>query len=306
MDEKETSTQSRIRRLKLDLASTIVVLAVTVTVAFLAAFSMAWFVSNRQVDAGGSSVSINNDLFELAVEANLTAPVPYDQVLAEKSYSNTETETSSAHVGVACALASDSNEPLRPGSTGTMTFYILPKQEGLDRFSLTLTLSGIKRTLDENDAETYAAVTAESALDLLKGHILFFEEKDANGKYAGWIDEGGFTYALSEHAADKVGDAEKYEVTLYWVWPRTYGQITLQDGSSNLIGSSLFTDASPDRARLEERISAYPEEFLDGVASVSSASFVELSDGYNRADQAIGEAVSYLVAELAANVVNEN
>lgn len=282
-------------KLTLHLLTTILTLGVTATVAIFAILSYAWFSSGRQVDAENMTVSVDGRLFELRVDDKdkLVSP-DYLTVLTEKQYADNLTITSGAHVGISCILSTNDGEKIRPGSRGTLEFYIVPAAS-VEELTIQFlpTLSGIKRNVGDNDVVSYAAVTDESTLQFLKGHILFFQTHTTGGKYSGWIDpDVGFTYSLAAHSGEKQSDenGNYYPVTLYWVWPQTYVHLT---------NGSAFADN--DQAALIARLNSNPEEFLSGVDSAEGRTSLQLNDGYNRADQVIGDHISYLMAEVKAS-----
>lgn len=323
MNVASKTIRGQLRPWKLDLASALVMLIVASVVATMAFLSVAWFASNRNVGANSAMISIEDELFELSVVENLPLPAegggatqpPYLSILSllrGRQYSNDALRTGADRTGVSAPLTVDGGGLLRPGSTGTFTFKIHPAAGASDlNIRFDLLISGIQRVPGENNGPATFRVVGDSdpqdshgaeVCRFLKGHVLFFQEK-AGGKYSGWVDpEQGLIYSLPDHSADDDGS---YGVTLYWVWPRTYGQIALEDGDANLLGHSLFTDSqevpAPDRVKLLERVENHPEEFFLYEGETAPSGLSERSDGYNGADQVIGEGINYVMVELKAS-----
>ena len=73
---------------------------------------------------------------------------------------------------------------LKPGASGQITFYVIPKKRGCKEFSLSIKLIPYKTTDNKTDTAIESEsgnedfqlqeVSDESVCELLKGHILFF------------------------------------------------------------------------------------------------------------------------------------
>ena len=186
----------------------------------------------------------------------------------------------------------------------------------------------------------------------LQGHILFFENKNSTTSfYSDLIEpEIGFdrTYTFTADDVDGTIDTARQEqltVTLYWIWPNTFGQIVLDNGDRNLSerDPAMFSSAQTadpvsektPRQELIEYIASHGSLFFDStnamftdtvatdpdtnestlietaadkiVASINGLStnpdnIYPLSNGYNNADQIIGENVQILFAEISAYI----
>lgn len=238
-------------------------------IAIIAA-SIAWFVSNNKVDLTGMSIRAAGSEFDLAAYKNNAESTNgvYDKLLlvptGEPAINNEYLATSGNRTAISWAITDKSNlrnekdESLgiEPGSSGSITFYIIPHKSGALNVSLTLSLTGY--TLKNNGTElTQENLNPESLTDikedaqqLLEGHILLFAGYDEKkNSYKGWISQDGdpWTMSLDDTSSidtssldtssldkpslsqNKNGEliwsnenatAEKaYPVTVYWIWP---------------------------------------------------------------------------------------
>ena len=170
------------------------------------------------------------------------------------------------------------------------------------------------------------------AANYLKGHILFFQnhkamtfegETDTNLYYSGRIADT-FTYNTSDHQEEKTtwNGQLAYEVNIFWIWPNTFGQIVLDSNDDNLYGDAMFSSNQSGtitpRNDLINYISNNPSYFFStsdlteqDAASLTEKmskeslsttnSLITLSNGYNDADQVIGENVQFILVELTAD-----
>jgi len=170
------------------------------------------------------------------------------------------------------------------------------------------------------------------AANYLKGHILFFQnhkaltsegETDTNLYYSGRIADT-FTYNTADHQAEKTtwNGHLAYEVNIFWIWPNTFGQIVLDSNDDNLYGDAMFSSNQSGtitpRNDLINYIANNPGYFFStsdlieqdatsltekmSKESLSTTnSLIALSNGYNDADQVIGENVQFILVELTAD-----
>lgn len=339
--ERESKAKKRnLGREAATLAITVVALFAALLFALRSINGFAWFANNKEVSAAGMSTRITEDvLFELAAitpepEAD-PAPSPtetpdvYD-FLGTLGYEFLDM-TSSGHAGLVVYLknevrnddAEEGMDPymLRPGSHGTIEFFVIPKEENLKiKFHLNVRATGLSATPAFLEDGTAAA-------DIIKGHILFFEGYESQ-KYSGLITDESELVLNTQTAQSEtftVGGTQYtgYRMTIYWIWPRTLGSIVLPDGHPSLyvFGSSLFdfdgNDVNDVEGTIFETMREYvadnwtfffsesvdhegpPTDFASLAANIVN-NFARLSDGYNNGDQLIGDAVDYLVVEITA------
>lgn len=173
----------------------------------------------------------------------------------------------------------------------------------------------------------------QKAINLLNGHMLFYETKttltgttDTNEYYSKRIDlDSGFTRTFN--VTDAMVGAE-LPVVIYWIWPNTFSQIEYENGNANLIDPAMFSLNQPaytlpdnsavtPRTELLSHITSHPERFFDSTTisgktaaelstmlSLSNPDdIITLSNGYNNADQIIGETVKLLLVEIKSDKI---
>jgi hypothetical protein len=208
-------------------------------------------------------------------------------------------------------LQDEEDEGISPGTSGELTFYVIPNQGGnltLD-FTLNLSLYNYNKQLINGTIN-----------QLFAGHLMFFESKSDEGIYSDWIEDGTFTKTFTEAVAGKA-----YPVTIYWVWPYVFGQLLLPKGSPNLPGDIvLFDDAvrekletnminsisgtnsSTDRLYFYSNVTINDTEITSEIiesihsGTYTAPNYTRLSQYYNYADQYIGDNVTYILLNLTA------
>lgn len=229
------------------------------------AICIAWFVSNNRVDATGGTIQAAEGKFDLAaaVENETSAVGEYDNYLevsqgAQKTISSKDfLSTDGGHTSISWAITDDSQmgnkkgqgkgKGIEPGSSGSMTFYIVPHEDGPLDVTLNLTLIGY--TADD-DAKLKKIEENDQAQQLLEGHVLLFAGYDeASNSYSGWISEDAETWSMSLSSENgislsrgengeltwKIENATKetvYPVTVYWIWPEILGSYLTKDHSN--------------------------------------------------------------------------
>ena len=209
--------------------------------------SIAWFVSNNKVDSTGMNIRAAGSEFDLAASiknAGSTKGI-YDNLLSVPNGENNNgySVTSGSHTAISWAITDDSNLRnekdkslgIEPGSSGSITFYIIPHKNGALNVSLTLSLTGyiLKNTGTELTSESLTDIKAD-AQQLLEGHILLFAGYDKQkNSYKGWISQDGDPWNMSLDNSSlsqkengeliwSIKDAKAenaYPVTVYWIWP---------------------------------------------------------------------------------------
>lgn len=162
------------------------------------------------------------------------------------------------------------------------------------------------------------------ALKYLNGHILFFKNRDSStGYYSSFIEPGvTFSETMTFTQAEVDAQIEK-PITFYWVWPNTFGQFLLDSNNPNLHDIALFSTAQSAVAGVKPRAqllnyiyannnfqyfflsnnanlssSAAVQSCIEGAMGSSPDNLIALSNGYNNADQIIGENVQLLFSKV--------
>lgn len=274
-----------VRRLWKEILKTAVFLLATIIVIIIG--SIAWFVSNDRTQAATASVSAQHDLLRLATkgrrqssEETFLGLYKGDTLSAEPgqdSYYFTEGGT------IALRLDRD-NVSVRPGFSGEVTFYIIPKRTGTLEATLYLELAGYQ-THTEN-AVTTAKPVDDDVLDaLLCGHILLFR----NENYSDWLWTGnGNILRVSESAREGV----PIPVTFYWYWPLRY-----EDMKENWLERTLTKRLPSDPNYLYNRVFIAKGDVLTDDKICDEA--------YNRADEYIGSHADFLYLSIQTSLEDE-
>ncbi|SFC39314.1 hypothetical protein [Ruminococcus albus] len=224
---------------------------------------------------------------------------------------------------------------LGPNSSGKLTFYIVPKQTGTLKVKIKLELEGYSASVSRNENNTFRASNLSKissgdshyqSVEYLNNHILFF--KDWTGDHEGalapyyyrsLIENGEYEIEIENCVIDRL-----VPVTIYWIWPNTYAQLTCIAASNNVANSSsgaTTEDASTvaslrnyiinnradilksdtDLINLMADSDVVEEETVYSFNASSAATNLEdLSMAYNLADQDIGTDIQYFLLTLTA------
>ena len=278
----------------------------------LGVISFAWFSMNSSVDHSGMQVVVSSDAVDILIERSsseydvgyegITGAGGLKSVLAAKEYDFVATDSADAYLLayelVVTDITYEGKRYLVPGAYGTMTFYIRP-QTGHDNETVRIGLSfdGYANVYSEGaSTPTIQLVTKESVCNLLKGHILFFQNYDYDSTYDGYvysnmITDGGFDYDMSQHSkCTDPGKTDLYKIELYWEWPITY--YAIHDDLSTT--SPAVTNKYPvETGVLMEQ---NPNYFYPPYATLTTDE--NKSDAYNDGDQLIGDNVEFLVVRI--------
>ncbi|MCI6063928.1 hypothetical protein MR818_00815 [bacterium] len=323
-------------------------------------FCIAWFASNHRVNATGMNIeAANAQDFQLASKGKRQE--------AEQKYLKNEDSQNILNNGTAYLINSDGkmidasddtdntatyyvgftnlawrlddDVTLMPGTSGSMTFYIIPRKENLTSANLTFTLKAY-----EDDTKTgVAAVSKDNQLqNLVMGHILFFRNRDADGSYAGWIapDENGsyltgnseYSFTVTPENKTTFEKDKPYPVTLYWIWPnyiRNYiytnqnGSLFTNPDSSDY--KNLLKFLNKENFQNNEAEQKYSKIFYvkpdSGATSakdstggngnqinsnITDAVLNECNEAYNNADQYIGENARYLYVDVTVDMLEKS
>ncbi len=288
----------------------------TVAVLFVLLFvllsfgSMGWFTQGSALSAENMQVALEHKNYYLLVDrtARYDVLIEGEPVYSgvselktflrdEEDFSLTESSTRSVQ-RLACELQNEAAVRidgvdyyyLMPGSYGTLTFFVEPKEDEDVSVELGLELGGYVEELDEFDNVVVQEVTNPLVRRLLTGHLLFFTGRTGgtyeNFQYSGLITDYSIHY--STEGKSKVPGEDYYEVTLYWEWPVTYNEI---------VAGMSTTDPAVTRKyppELREYIDDNRDAFF--LTNKNSNDLELLSDGYNDADQVIGTHAGFISA----------
>lgn len=225
---------------------------------FAASVGFSWFTNSVGASATGMSVSAKGSLEIRAIRGGTNIAVM--QPSADMKH------------------FSEDLTGIRPGESGSFTFYVYDPGRTEFDFSYVLTVTNNEFFPGDTKNKGFYADTTEDmqkkALQHINAHLLFFREKNADGTYSGWIPGG-----QSEQVTATV---QEQAVTVYWVWVPWYSDIF---ANGTLI-------AEKDRTKIAEYYGSgehLSEMFESGEKS---------EDGYNKADYIIGTTLRHMCFDL--------
>lgn len=224
---------------------------------FAASVGFSWFTNSVGAYATGMSVSAKGSLEIRAVSGG--ANIAVMQPSADMKHFGSEKLTG-----------------IRPGESGSFTFYVYDPGRTKFDFSYVLTVTNNEFRPGDANEGFYADTTEDmqkKALQHINAHLLFFREKNADGTYSGWIPGG--------QSEQVTATAQEQAVTVYWVWVPWYNDIF---ASGALI-------AEEDRAKIAAH---YGEEHKADMFDGGEVS----EDGYNKADYIIGTTLRHMCFDL--------
>lgn len=315
----------------------------TAALIVILAISIAWFVSNTNVRSTSMSIAANNgQRFYLATKkddsqgvydnnsqtnSNLQNALRYFKRIADETINglpqfNIGTTTVKGLDGVEYIVGdadgislmvnstsnvknTTQNDYVGPGSKGKMTFYMIPTVAGENQVTITVSLAAYGLSEPNNDEVTAQSVNNRKLSNILCGHMLLFQGKDAQGNYAKQIEptlgEDGtirFTFAKTDEWVIN----QPIEITLYWIWPYRFENL-VYPGQPD----SVFKTSGDAQNRFltwvndhKENIAYTNGELSPAGPDMSNSDFSKWSAGYNRGDQLIGNTVAYFIWTIRA------
>ena len=260
--------------------------------AVIAVAGYAWFVNNREVAGGTGAMSVTDYGFELASLGNagkFDEEVPEEHRIAGDAWSfqeKTGTQTSGNKQEILWSISDDSQIGnakrfgIRPGSRGTLEFYVIPKQPGELTLVFDLTAIPLQSEKAELEPESIAS-------KLLQGHVLYAY---GFGGEKHLLDITDQSFVITFDDCEK--DVPKL-VSIDWFWPY------------------VWSDAIEDEnygSEIEQMAADHPEYFFydsnspGSIVQTRTSSDKILSSYYNQADQYIGEEIAWLYLKLDARI----
>lgn len=300
--------------------------------------TVAWFAMNDNVSAGGMGVAVDNQSFELQVTRTDQDTIGYSSLyntfssLLGQYGVNTGNSTSSSNPNVRWSL-SDEDKSLRPGSHGILHFKVDAEGGIVPDYNIELRAYSAVMTVENNNGTTVETPTSMSfiargtgnnitAADYLNTHILFFKGYDSvKDRYYSFISNpSDFQLTLDSNG----------ETDIYWIWPRTFGQLVLTDSTEDSVytqggipvldkdRSDYNTDKTAIYSFITNNIgtmfkpptSTANVDYSAAFSSLQSnrtegtdynTEYANLSAGYNTVDQEIGKNVRYCLVVLTAS-----
>ncbi len=176
-----------------------------------------------------------------------------------------------------------SSTGIRPGSSGTLEFYVIPNATGTLSLRFRLELKPLN---DDGSANT-----GETLNKLLKGHLLFYIlDANKNKVWISWDGDTSRPLQFDVPAETNVGVPQL--VTLHWQWTAEL---------SELIKDATLNGKIPaNRELLFYSESGSIPEAKDIKTAIDNNQITELTKLYNRADRYIGSQLTWLEVKLTA------
>lgn len=266
----------------------------------------AWFAGNHSVSGTIGSIQMLGSLYELAGNGNDTTDngygVFYDKTKTGFGFNGLPAGDFSAGdqwpnleaTGTSQAIRWRLNESsqvgnfgsstgIRPGSSGTLEFYVIPNATGTLSLRFRLELKPLN---DDGSANT-----VETLNKLLKGHLLFYILDDKGTKiWVSWDGDTSRPLQFDVPAETNVGVPQL--VTLHWQWTAELSQL--------INDKTLKGKVHENRELLFYSESGSIPEADDIKAAIDKNQITELTKLYNRADRYIGSQLTWLEVKLTA------
>lgn len=334
---------------------------VGIIVTALAFGSVAWFTENREVEGSGVQMTGKDFPFYLASAGDNIGDISYhkknnryettavnDMNGAVKAkagktvtYNGKTYYTANIDEEVLWNLESSYNpkdDGIHPDSSGEFKFYLIPTDNKGFTTKLTLHIEGYNATVSRNvedetsvladydgtfKAENLALIGNSDAehlsVEYLNRRMLFFGG-GSKGSYTDFKNDKTITLTYTDAQVTK---GVPLEVTIKWIWPKTFCQMACIGESENITNDSdtisklrEYIVAEPEKLFSTERLSG--NEALEMMAdkgtdpetgdpiytfnsSTANQNIVALSEGYNMADNAVGKDIKYFLLSITVD-----
>ena len=328
--EYRQAADEHVRTLK-DFWKDFLVSGLFVLAAIVAIFAcLAWFAANNRVSATGSTIGAKGPRFVLSGTQDGTAG-KYD---TRDNYASDSTSLAVNNLFNLNNMSADGS--LSPGSAGQLQLNVRPLCNDLHDITVEMTweisvqtsAAGTGSVADTSQNETII----NSLKDLVRGHILVFQDKDASGFYSNPLgpttttvtQDGASVTVITQRfaipassfcAKDSNSTTETVTKTLYWIWPEQFKSY-VRTGNAGY-GGNLFasTDAEGYKTLVDDINNNHARYFrADSVsvpgqapsaapavaAGMSSADVEACAGYYNNADEVIGKNIKYIRVRFTA------
>lgn len=344
-EEKSKAVSDDELRKKTSRSVRVKIIALTAMAAVFLFATLAWFTIGTSTSLKGLNMTANDVPFELktigtdvGLNEEILTTNGYQEGATEYGEQGTTSNETSGEIqkiywlmndesnmdnlkDAETASEDDTSVGINPGSYGSLTFYIVPNVSKTMSVTFNIATKAYDVTQATTDASghTVAATTTQvtdtNTINYISGHIVFFENRDeSSGTYSSLINGGTFT---KEFTFTK---GKEQTVTIYWVWPETFGQFLLSSTDSNLSGKTTIFKNDDEKTKFAENmITNYANYFVADTiaengalkseyqtlirnmaagATYTIADFTTLNTAYNSADEVIGTTANRLFVEL--------
>lgn len=265
----------------------------------------AWFAGNHSVSGTIGSIQMLGSLYELAGNGSDNTDngygvfydktktgfgfnvLPAGDFSTDKNWANLEATGKNQSIRWRLNENSQvgnfgSSTGIRPGSFGTLQFYVIPNATGTLSLRFRLELKPLN---DDGSANT-----VETLNKLLKGHLLFYILDKGTKIWISW--DGDTSRPLQFYVPEETDVGVPQLVTLHWQWTAELSELitdTTLNGKIPANRELLFYSES----------GSIPE--ADNIkAAIDKNQITELTKLYNRADRYIGSQLTWLEVKLTA------
>ena len=330
--EYRQAADEHVRTLK-DFWKDFLVSGLFVLAAIVAIFAcLAWFAANNRVSATGSTIAAKGPRFALSGTQGGTAG-KYD---TQDNYASDSTSLAVNNLFNLNNMSADGG--LSPGSAGQLQLNVRPLCNDLRDITVEMTWEISVQTSVAGTGGTAADASKNEEIinslkDLVRGHILVFQGKDASGFYSNPLvpttttvaQDGASVTVITQsftipkssfYAADSNSTTETVTKTLYWIWPEQFknyvhtgnagygGNLFANTGDeggyTTLVGDIDTNHARYFRADSTSVPGRAPGKVPPVKAGMSSADVETCAGYYNNADEIIGKNVKYIRVRFAA------
>lgn len=281
--------------------------------------AVAWFVSNNRVNGITGTVSSQSLPYCIATKKTTTNyQSGLNEILSDifnvkkgskleigdDTYYVSNGEDICIQVGVNNNLNNNEEnamEGIAPGTSGKITFYVIPREEGYKEFSFQMNLKAYKEETDTKIQE----IEENEIKNLLKGHVLFFKNYDEKNGYTDRIKNDNRFNIKNENGFKK---NEPIPITVYWVWPEYFqsfmksGELFKTDAIIDSFEKDMISEtASPDSDK--KYFYGFQQKEFAGenkwtFDSLDAKQYLYLAECYNAADFQIGSNVKYIYLDF--------
>ena len=319
-----------------------------------------WFTMSREVSGTGANMTADDLPFELAVTGENIGAISYTK--SGSTYSSISLNDMVGGIGAEdgdydtyklsgvdttlySAINSDTiiwrltdtydakADGIGPDSSGSLSFYIIPRTEDGFTIKCSLQLDGytayVSKNIEEEDT-THDGTFSVSNLSLIKNtdskynavnylnrHMLFFKG-GAKGSYTNLLDKDGFEISFTD---EEITKNVPIKITVNWIWPKTFAQMACIAESGDIATNSetiseirkyivddpekLFDSNTISQAdALLKMADAFTDDETDETTytfntTKAENNLVDLSNGYNVADSSIGKNIQYFLLRLS-------
>lgn len=282
---------------------------ISLTLAFfmLVGTTVAWFANNFDTSSKGLNIRVGELIrFELATKGSASAYQTYENELGYDTVTPTIIDdvtyykTSSTAQSV-CVYVNDGsnfdnqteNSSISPGSSGKLTFSIIPTQQMYADEVVEVQIYLIPYILNDDRLEE---VVDQDVLNLVKGHLMLFT--NFNGEYySGWINDNRVNVNVVQNQIT--------DFTIYWEWTMHFENYLTDTQGLNSV-CAVSEDLESDYQKIIGDVNLNPEKYFYYQSTLpplvdENDNFTNINvfnNYYNQADEKIGIGSDFMLMKI--------